>query len=81
MTQDEMVGWHHRLMDMGLSQSWETVSVHKSRGRDGRDGHELLTHSLPSLRSRFPAGAPAPTYYLEVRKEPLSFHCFFKMAL
>ena len=75
-----MVGWHHRSMDMGLSQSWETVSMHKSRGWQ-KDGHELLTHSLPSLRTRLPAGAPAPTYYLEVRKEPLSFQCFFKMAL
>ena len=25
MTEDEMVGWHHRLMDMGLSKLWELV--------------------------------------------------------
>ena len=23
MTEDEMVGWHHRLMDMNLSKLWE----------------------------------------------------------
>ena len=25
MTEDEMVGWHHRLSDMSLSKLWETV--------------------------------------------------------
>ena len=25
MTEDEMVGWHHRLMDMNLSKLWEMV--------------------------------------------------------
>ena len=25
MTEDEMAGWHHRLMDMGLSKLWELV--------------------------------------------------------
>ena len=25
MTDDEMAGWHHRLMDMSLSELWETV--------------------------------------------------------
>ena len=25
MTEDEMVGWHHRLMDMTLSKLWEMV--------------------------------------------------------
>ena len=25
MTEDEMVGWHHQLMDMNLSKLWETV--------------------------------------------------------
>ena len=25
MTEDEMVGWHHRLMDMGLGELWELV--------------------------------------------------------
>ena len=25
MTEDEMVGWHHRLMDMSLSKPWELV--------------------------------------------------------
>ena len=25
MTEDEMVGWHHRLMDMSLSKLWELV--------------------------------------------------------
>ena len=24
-TEDEMVGWHHRLMDMSLSKFWESV--------------------------------------------------------
>ena len=23
MTEDEMVGWHHRLMDMSLGKLWE----------------------------------------------------------
>ena len=25
MTEDEMVGWHHRLDDMSLSKLWELV--------------------------------------------------------
>ena len=25
MTEDEMVGWHHRLMDMSVSKLWEIV--------------------------------------------------------
>ena len=25
MTEDEMVGWHHWLMDMSLSEVWELV--------------------------------------------------------
>ena len=25
MTEDETVGWHHRLMDMSLSKLWELV--------------------------------------------------------
>ena len=25
MTEDEMVGWHHRLVDMSLSKLWELV--------------------------------------------------------
>ena len=25
MTEDVMVGWHHRLMDMGLGELWELV--------------------------------------------------------
>ena len=25
MTEDEMVGWHHRLNDMGLGGLWELV--------------------------------------------------------
>ena len=25
MTEDEMAGWHHRLMDMGLGEFWELV--------------------------------------------------------
>ena len=25
MTEDEMIGWHHRLKDMSLSKPWETV--------------------------------------------------------
>ena len=25
MTEDEMVGWHHLLMDMSLSKLWELV--------------------------------------------------------
>ena len=25
MTEDEMAGWHHRLMDMALSKLWELV--------------------------------------------------------
>ena len=25
MTEDEMVGWHHQLLDMGLSKLWELV--------------------------------------------------------
>ena len=25
MTEDEMAGWHHRLMDMSLSELWELV--------------------------------------------------------
>ena len=24
-TEDEMVGWHHRLMDMSLGELWELV--------------------------------------------------------
>ena len=25
MSEDEMVGWHHRLMDISLSKFWELV--------------------------------------------------------
>jgi len=25
MTEDEMVGWHHQLLDMGLDALWELV--------------------------------------------------------
>ena len=25
MTEDEMIGWHHHLMDMGLGELWELV--------------------------------------------------------
>ena len=25
MTEDEMVGWHHRVMDMSLNTFWELV--------------------------------------------------------
>ena len=25
MTEDELVGWHHDSMDMGLSKLWESV--------------------------------------------------------
>ena len=25
MTEDEMVGWHHQLLDMSLSKLWELV--------------------------------------------------------
>ena len=25
MTEDEIVGWHHQLMDMSLSKRWELV--------------------------------------------------------
>ena len=27
MTEDEIVGWYHRLMDMNLGKLWETVKV------------------------------------------------------
>ena len=25
MTEDEMVGWHHQLMDMGLGRLWQLL--------------------------------------------------------
>ena len=30
MTEDEMVGWHHRPMDMSLSMLWELVMDRKA---------------------------------------------------
>ena len=30
MTEDEMVGWHHRLMDMGLGGLWELMMDRES---------------------------------------------------
>ena len=30
MTEDEMVGWHHRPMDMSLSMIWELVMDRKA---------------------------------------------------
>ena len=30
MTEDEMVGWYHRLMDMSLSKLWEIVKDRKA---------------------------------------------------
>ena len=31
MTEDEMVGWHHQLSDMSLSQLWEIVKDREAR--------------------------------------------------
>ena len=47
MTEDEMVVWHHQLMDMSLRKLWEILkdrepAVLQSMGSH-RTGHELAT--------------------------------------
>ena len=42
MTEDEMVGWHHRLNGHDLSKLWETV-------KDGKPGVLYVTHGVTEL--------------------------------
>ena len=55
MTEDERVGWHHRLMGMSLSKLWEMVRTGKpvmlqSMGLR-RVGHYLVTEQLSCVTS------------------------------
>ena len=46
MTEDEMIGWHHHLMDMGLGELWELVIP---------SNHPTLCQLLLILFSIFPS--------------------------
>ena len=46
MTEDEIVGWYHRLMDMNLGKLWELVML---------SNHLILCHPLLLLPSFFPS--------------------------
>ena len=42
MTEDEMVGWHHRLSDMSLSELWEIV--------EDREAWRAMVHGVAKSR-------------------------------
>ena len=44
MTEDEMAGWHHGLMDMGLSELWEMVV--------DRDAWRAVIHGLAKSQTQ-----------------------------
>ena len=44
MTEDEMVGWHHRLMDMSVSKLWEIVK--------NRDAWRAAVHGIAKSQTR-----------------------------
>ena len=44
MTEDEMVGWYHQLMDMGLGGLWEFVM--------DREAWRVLVHGVAKTRTR-----------------------------
>ena len=43
-TKDEMAGWHHGLMDMGLSELWEMVV--------DRDAWRAVIHGVAKSQTR-----------------------------
>ena len=56
MTEDEMVVWHHQLMDMSLRKLWEIVKdrqpgVLQSMGSH-RTGHDLVTNNNKSCSGK-----------------------------
>ena len=47
MTEDEMVGWHHQLMNMNLSKLWELVM--------DREAWHAPVHGVTKTRTRLSA--------------------------
>ena len=68
MTEDEMVGWHHQLMDMNLSKLWETV---EDRGvwYTTVHGLQIVGHDLVTKQKQCPYNVEPVQKKMDVGKK------------